>query len=107
MKTTTLILAALLAASPVAVPASQAQTAPQAQSAVGGQGKVNAVDAKAGKVNLTHGPIEALKWPGMTMDFAVLPGVDLSAVKVGDTVAFTLGRGPDGMYAINGIRPVR
>jgi Cu/Ag efflux protein CusF len=32
---------------------------------------VKAVDAANGKVTLAHEPIETLKWPAMTMDFAV------------------------------------
>jgi len=97
------ILAAAIIGSPVALPAAHAQASQPAQAAIAGQGKVNAIDAKASKVNLTHGPIQALQWPAMTMDFAVLPGVDLSGLKVGDDVTFTLGRAPDGMYAIDKI----
>jgi Cu(I)/Ag(I) efflux system protein CusF len=97
------VAAALLAAIPMTATAVLAQTAPAQGQATTGQGKVNKVDAKAKTVNLTHGPIAALKWPAMTMDFAVLPTVDLSQVKVGDTVNFTIGRAPDGMYAISGI----
>jgi hypothetical protein len=44
-----------------------------------GTGTVNSVDASGHKINLTHGPIPALGWPGMTMDFAVAPAVDLRA----------------------------
>lgn len=101
---TTLILAALALAAPLAAGA-QAQTAAAQAAAIVGEGKVNAVDAKAGKLNLTHGPIPALKWPGMTMDFVVLPGTDLGGIKVGDQVSFTLGRAPDGMYAIQSVTP--
>lgn len=101
---TSLILAALALAAPFSG-AAYAQTAPGQTGAIVGEGKVNAVDAKAGKINLTHGPIPALQWPGMTMDFAVLPGTDLSGIKVGDQVTFTLGRAPDGMYAIQSVKP--
>lgn len=96
------VLAALLLA-PAATP-TYAQVAQQAQPAITGQGKVNKADAAGNTLNLTHGPIEALKWPAMTMDFVVLPGTDLSQIKPGDNVTFTLGRAPDGMYAINGIK---
>ena len=34
-----------------------------------------AVDPKARTVNLSHGPIAALGWPAMTMDFGVAEGV--------------------------------
>lgn len=108
MNTASLMLAAMIAAAAAAPPgAARAQTAQQSQQPVTGQGKVNSVDAKAGKLNMTHGPIDAIKWPGMTMDFVVLPGVDLSGIKPGDTVTFTLGRAPDGMYAVSGITPAK
>lgn len=70
-----------------------------------GQGTVNAVDAAARKVNMTHGPIAALKWQGMTMDFTVAPSVDLVALKPGAKVGFTLSRGANGMYVIDSMKP--
>jgi Cu/Ag efflux protein CusF len=33
------------------------------------EGTVDSVDAKAGTINLSHGPVASLKWPAMTMDF--------------------------------------
>ena len=51
-----------------------------------GQGTVNSVDAKAGKVNLTHGPIPSLKWSGMTMDFQVKDTAVLKGVAPGQNV---------------------
>jgi Cu/Ag efflux protein CusF len=66
-----------------------------------GQGTLNAIDAANRKINITHGPIAALNWPGMTMDFGVAPGVDLKALKVGTKISFTLARDADGMYVID------
>ena len=68
-----------------------------------GVGVLNAIDAGQRKLNITHEPIAALHWPGMKMDFNVAPGVDLSALKPGGKVHFTLGRGADGMYQIDEI----
>ena len=34
-------------------------------------GVVKAVDSSKGKVTLAHGPVKSLKWPAMTMNFAV------------------------------------
>jgi Cu(I)/Ag(I) efflux system protein CusF len=34
-------------------------------------GTVKKVDAAAGRVTLAHGPVASLKWPAMTMGFAV------------------------------------
>ena len=36
-----------------------------------GTGTVKKVDSAAGRVTLAHGPIPSLKWPAMTMGFAV------------------------------------
>jgi Cu/Ag efflux protein CusF len=70
-----------------------------------GQGILNSVDAARRKLNITHGPVAALNWPGMTMDFQAAPGVDLGALKPGSKIAFTLARGIDGMFVIDDIRP--
>lgn len=69
-----------------------------------GQGTLNAIDAATRKLNITHGPIAALNWPGMTMDFGVAPGVDLGALKAGSKIKFTLTRGGDGMFVIDEIK---
>jgi Cu(I)/Ag(I) efflux system protein CusF len=55
-----------------------------------GTGKVNEVNAGEHTVNITHDPIKALNWPKMKMEFPVEKEVDLSGVKVGDNVDFTL-----------------
>ncbi|GAB0057612.1 Cation efflux system protein CusF [Candidatus Magnetaquicoccaceae bacterium FCR-1] len=70
---------------------------------VSGEGRLNKVDAAKRVVNIDHGPIEALKWPAMTMDFQVLPNVDLKALKTGKPVKFTLKQQPDKSYGIHGI----
>jgi len=72
-----------------------------------GQGTINSIDASGRKMNITHGPVAALRWPGMTMDFGVGPGVDLAALKAGSKIEFTLTRGADGMYVIESVQPVR
>jgi len=79
--------------------------APQmAQAAhVQGTGTVNAVDPASRKVNLSHNAIPAIGWPAMTMDFAVAPSVDLSALKPGARVNFMMDRSPDGMYVIQSV----
>ena len=101
------IATALVAAAPLAVfaPARAADTMVVAQSEKPtGQGTINAVDAAGHKVNITHGPVAALKWPGMTMDFGVAPAVDLGALKPGSKIVFTLTRGAGGMYVIDSIK---
>ena len=70
-----------------------------------GTGTVNSVDASGHKINLTHGPIPALGWPGMTMDFAVVPAVDLRTLKPGTRVDFTIEQGAGGTYEIQSVKP--
>ncbi|KAA0572502.1 copper-binding protein [Azospirillum sp. B21] len=69
-----------------------------------GSGTVKKVDAAKRTVNLSHGPIPAINWPAMTMDFPVAPEVDLSGVKAGQSVEFTLA-GAGGNYTVTSLRP--
>jgi Cu/Ag efflux protein CusF len=68
-------------------------------------GTVNSLDAAAHKLNVSHGPIPAIGWPAMTMDFAVAPSVDLRALQPGTRISFTIEQGDDGMYVIQSITP--
>lgn len=70
-----------------------------------GQGTVNSVDAKAGKVNLTHGPIATLNWPGMTMDFQVKDKALLKGVAPGQKVEFDIVQQGPGQFVITRIAP--
>lgn len=79
-----------------------AMSAPQG--AQGTTGTVNAVDVGKRTINLSHGPISALGWPAMTMDFGTLAAIDLSGVKPGDAVAFTVSKAPDGVYLIDSLK---
>lgn len=69
----------------------------------GTTGRVNAVDAAKRTVNLSHGPIPALGWAAMTMDFGVAPGVNLGSLKPGDTVRFTVVKDAKGVYQIGSL----
>lgn len=68
--------------------------APAANTSIKGSGVVKSVDAKAGVIKIHHGPIPALKWPAMTMDFKAAPAV-IAAAKVGKSVTFTLNAAGD------------
>ena len=70
-----------------------------------GQGTVNGVDVKAGKVNLTHGPIATLKWPGMTMDFQVKDKALLKGVTPGQNVEFDIVQAGPSQFVITRIAP--
>lgn len=69
-----------------------------------GVGKVNEVDVTDHKINVTHEPIAALGWPKMKMEFPVDPSVDLSGVKAGDRVIFTLKAGVDEDYTVTKLK---
>lgn len=58
-----------------------------ASTSASASGVVESVDADAKKITIAHGPVEALKWPAMTMTFQA-PDVDLTAIKQGDHVGF-------------------
>ena len=70
-----------------------------------GTGKVVAVDAAGGHVELDHEAIASLQWPRMTMGFMVENKAQLAKLKKGDTVEFELRAQPDadGSYVISRI----
>jgi len=65
-------------------------------------GTVTAINAAGRKVTLDHGPIPEINWPAMKMEFPVAPSVDLSKVKTGDKVRFTLS-GSGSSYTVQSI----
>ncbi len=67
-------------------------------------GTVAAVNAANRKITFDHGPIPEIKWPAMKMEFPVAPSVDLSKVKTGDKVRFTLS-GSGNSYTVQSISP--
>ncbi len=66
-------------------------------------GTINSVDRAASTVNITHQPIKALGWPGMTMDFGVQNPSLLKGLEPGKTVNFNLTKDPAGRYVITKI----
>ncbi|MGC6388946.1 copper-binding protein [Ewingella sp. S1.OA.A_B6] len=53
-------------------------------------GIVENVNITAGKVTLQHGPIAAINWPAMTMEFNVVDPALLKGINEGEVVDFTL-----------------
>jgi Cu/Ag efflux protein CusF len=66
---------------------------------------VSTVDRASGHVELDHGPIPSLQWPGMRMGFLVEDRSQLDGIKPGDKVQFELRPKPDadGNYVIGKI----
>jgi membrane fusion protein, copper/silver efflux system len=58
-------------------------------------GTINSVDPTTGMANITHGPMMDIGMPGMTMDFAVDPSVDVATVPMGQEIKLLLKRNPD------------
>jgi membrane fusion protein, copper/silver efflux system len=70
-----------------------------------GEGSLDAVDTAAGTATLSHGPIPALGWPAMTMDFA-LARPDLAAgLAPGTAVRFSFEQRAPGEYVVTRIEP--
>jgi Cu(I)/Ag(I) efflux system protein CusF len=69
-----------------------------------GTGTVIALNAAGKKVTFDHGPMPEIDWPAMKMEFPVAPSVDLSKVKAGDKVKFTL-TGSGKTYTVQSISP--
>ena len=70
-----------------------------------GTGTVTAVNTAQRRIGMRHEPIPAIGWPAMDMEFAVAPAVNLQGIQPGSRVDFSIGKGPDGMYMIQSIRP--
>lgn len=67
-------------------------------------GTITALNAANHKITFDHGPIPAIDWPAMKMEFAVAPSVDLAKLKAGDKVKFTLS-GSGNTYTVQSISP--
>jgi len=63
---------------------------PAAAGPIMGTGAVTQVDAAAGTITINHGPIEAVSWPAMSMQFTAENPAILQGISVGDNVSFEL-----------------
>jgi Cu/Ag efflux protein CusF len=59
------------------------------------------MDRDARWLMIQHGPIDALAWPGMTMKFDVTDTVELSRIRVGQNVHFSIEPDANGVYRVN------
>lgn len=74
------------AAAPSDASMNAAPSAAAEQSVHSGEGDVTAVEGD--QVSISHGPIESLGWPAMTMAFRAETPQLLQGIAVGDSVAF-------------------
>jgi Cu(I)/Ag(I) efflux system protein CusF len=70
-------------------------------------GMLHSINVAERVVNISHEAIPSLSWPEMTMDLPVTKRVDLSALKVGEKVHFTLKKGRDNQFRITSMEPVQ
>ncbi len=82
-------------------PTGQKNTSKQPATTVGHQvhGTLNAIGAD-GIVNITHGPVEALDWPGMTMDFVLANSALVAGIKPGTSISFEIVERNPGEWVI-------
>lgn len=66
-------------------------------------GWVDGVDLDSRRIRVSHGPIDVLGWPSMTMVFDVMPAVDLTKVQVGEDIRFALVQEQAGEYVMEKI----
>ena len=70
------------------------------QRAYSAAGNITAIDGD--RVTISHGPVEGLGWPAMTMTFRAPSPQMIAGLRVGDRVAFQF-RQDDGGYALTTI----
>lgn len=85
-----------------------AEQAPPAVKAAGhhAEGTVDSIDAKAGTVSLSHGPVASLKWPAMTMEFKAANDALLKDLKPGAKVAVQFVERQPGEWVITDVKPM-
>jgi len=64
-------------------------------------GRVDAVEPQQRRLRVSHGPIEALAWPSMTMEFEVDRGVSLEGISPGQDIRFALRQEHAGHWVIS------
>ena len=70
-------------------------------------GVVKTADPAKGTATISHEPVKSLKWPAMTMDFAVRDKQALAKLKSGQKVEFKVIEQPKGQYLITEITPAK
>ena len=71
-----------------------------------GQGKINSINPDANTINIAMGPVKALSWPSMSMNFLVQNTAMLNGYKAGEMVDFNFAKAAAGGYVITRIGPV-
>ena len=75
----------------------------RAAGSVFASGWVDGIDLQQRRVRVSHGPIDVLGWPSMTMVFDVMPEVDLNSITTGQAIRFALVQEHAGEYVMEKI----
>ncbi|HQU80949.1 MAG TPA: efflux RND transporter periplasmic adaptor subunit [Azonexus sp.] len=70
------------------------------------EGKIEEIDAKTGAVSISHGPVDSLKWPAMTMEFKAANTSLLQALKPGAKITFEFVERQPGEWVITAVTPL-
>jgi len=70
-------------------------------------GVVNSIDLQHGKINMTHGPVKSLRWPGMTMDFTVKDKAILKGINPGQKVTIEIVQEGPTQFYVNRVTPLK
>ncbi len=69
------------------------------------EGTIDGLDPEAGRISIQHGPVAALQWPAMTMEFKAANATLLKGLKPGAAVAFEFVERQPGEWVITRIMP--
>jgi len=67
------------------------------------QGTLNAINVD-GTTSITHGPVETLNWPGMTMDFALANSALMADIEPGTAISFEIVERKPGEWVITKVQ---
>lgn len=70
-------------------------------------GVLNSIDLQHHKINMTHGPVVSLKWPGMTMNFNIKDTSILKGIKPGQKVTFEIIKEAPRKFYVSKISPLK
>ncbi len=93
-----------LGGAPSAAPVTSAGAAGAPSVGHRGEGMLDALDPR-GSVTITHGAIASLKWPGMTMEFALANPSLAAGIKPGMAVEFEFVERKPGEYVVTALKP--
>jgi len=68
------------------------------------KGTISDVLSPSRTLTINHQPVEEWNWPGMTMNFSVADGIDISTLTNGQVIEFELQQTPDGQYQVIDIK---